>query len=58
MAKVLDCSLQVSEFKFQLHYNIHFRTETLGRGMCLFNPPPAMDYVVSLVFYKDGFGIK
>ncbi len=41
-ANMLDCDIVVSEFKFQLHYYIHFRANTLGKGM---NPLilPAMD---------------
>ena len=30
IAKVLDCSLKVSEFELQLHYYVHFRTNTLS----------------------------
>ena len=30
MAKVLDCSLKVSEFELQLHYYIHFRINNFG----------------------------
>ena len=33
MAKVLDCSLEISEFKLQLCYYIHFLTNTLGKGI-------------------------
>ena len=33
MANVLDCSLEVSRFKFQLNNYIHFWTDTLGKGM-------------------------
>ena len=32
MAKVLDCGLEVSKFKLQLCYYIHFQTNTLGKG--------------------------
>ena len=41
MTKVLDCGLEVNEFKLQLCYYIHFWTNTLGKGM---NPliSPAM----------------
>ena len=28
---VLDCSLEVNKFKFQLHYYIHF--QMFGKGM-------------------------
>ena len=33
MANVLDCGITVSEFKFQPYYHVHFRTNTLGKGM-------------------------
>ena len=36
MAKVLDCSHKISKFKFQLHYYIHFQTNTLRKSfICL-----------------------
>ena len=36
MANVLDCDLFVNEFKLQLRYYVHFRTNTLGKCMNLF----------------------
>ena len=33
MAKLLDCGLDVSEFKHQSYCSIHFWTNTLGKGM-------------------------
>ena len=33
VANVLDCDILVSEFELQLHHNIHFRTNTLEKGM-------------------------
>ena len=33
IVKVLVCRLKVSEFEFQLHYYIHFRTNTLEKAM-------------------------
>ena len=33
MVKVLDCEIVVSEFELQSRYNVHFRTNTLGKGM-------------------------
>ena len=47
MVNVLVCSLEVSEFEPLLSYYIHFRTNTLLKGM---NP--------LLFFYKGSFGIK
>ena len=59
MAKVLDCSLKVREFEYQLHYYVHSQTNTLEKeGM---NPFILwlMDKIESLLFfYKDGFSIK
>ena len=33
VAYVLNSNIIVSEFKLQLHYNVHFWTNTLGKGM-------------------------
>ena len=33
MVKALDYGIVVSEFKLQLRYYIHFRTNTLGKSM-------------------------
>ena len=33
MGKALDCGIVVSEFELQLHYNIHFLANKLGKGM-------------------------
>ena len=33
MVKVLDSGIVVSNFKLQLHDYIHFRTNTVGKGM-------------------------
>ena len=38
MVKVLDCRITISEFKLQLHYYIHFRTNTLRKGMSYLSP--------------------
>ena len=37
MAKVPDCSFEVSEFELQSHYYFHFRTITLEKVMNPFN---------------------
>ena len=55
---VLDWDTQVSEFEPYYRYYIHFRNNTFGKGMNLFNPS-AMGWIVPvLFFYKDNFGIK
>ena len=33
MVKAMDCGIVVCEFVFQSRYYIHFRTNTLGKGM-------------------------
>ena len=33
MIKAMDCRIVVSEFVFQLRYYVHFRANTLGKGM-------------------------
>ena len=33
MVKALDCGIVVSEFELQSQYGMHFRTNTLGKGM-------------------------
>ena len=33
MANVLDCKILISKFKPQLHYYVHFPTNTLGKVM-------------------------
>ena len=33
MVKVLDCGIVVCEFELQSRYYVHFRTNTLGKGM-------------------------
>ena len=50
IVKVLDCRIMVSEFELQSRYYVHFRTNTLGKGM---NPVIllAMGYIVPLLFF-------
>ena len=33
MVKAMDCGIVISEFVFQLCYYVHFRANTLGKGM-------------------------
>ena len=44
MTKVLNCSLEVSEFEIQSRYYVHFRTNTFGKGIEL---PYLSSYVVN-----------
>ena len=58
MVKATDCGIVVSEFILQSRYYVHFRANTLGKGM---NPLilPAMGEIVPLLFFlKNGFCIK
>ena len=57
VANVLDCDIVVSEFKLELRYYVHFRTNIPGKGM---NPFISTSYklTVSQLFYKDCFGIE
>ena len=58
MVKAMDCGIVVREFELQSHFYVHFRTNTLGKGM---NPLilQAMAEIASLLFFLKGdFGIK
>ena len=58
MVKALDSGIVVNEFVLQSRNYVHFRANTLGKGM---NPLilPAMGQIVQLRFFmKNGFGIK
>ena len=58
MVKAMDCGIVVSEFVLQSRYYVHFRANTLGKGM---NPLilPSLGQIVPLLFFSEnGFGIK
>ena len=55
--QVLDSNIVLSEFKLQLCYYVHFRTNTLGE-MHELPYPPTIDQIVSLFFYKNGFSFR
>ena len=40
MVKMLDCSLEVSEFEFQLRYYVDFQPYTFGKDMNSLIPLP------------------
>ena len=50
VVKDMDCGIVVSEFELQSRYYVHFRANTLGKGM---NPLilPAMGKIVALLFF-------
>ena len=58
MVKAMERRIKVSEFELQSRYYVHFRANTLGKGM---NPLLLLtmgQIVPPLFFSKDGFGIK
>ena len=59
IAKVLFCSPDVSKFEQQFRYYIHFRTNTVGKGMNHFNPSPSYRFSSFIdVLLHVGFGIE
>ena len=58
MANVPNCNIEVSEFKLQLQYYIHFRANIFRKDMKSLIPPAMVWIVPFLFFYKDGLGIK
>ena len=42
MVKAMNCGIVVREFVLQSRYYVHFRANTLGKGMNLHILPPAM----------------
>ena len=42
MVKAMSCGIVVREFALQSRYYVHFRANTLGKGMNLLILPPAM----------------
>ena len=54
VVKMLDCSLEVSEFEFQPCYNVHFQTNTFEKGMNIFiSPAPGLNRI-TYVFFLNG----
>ena len=47
----LDCGLEVSELELQSHYYVHFRINTIRKGM---NPLFPL-YVLNMFFYKTDY---
>ena len=58
MVKAMDYGIVVREFEIQSCYYVHFKTNTLRKGM-IFHSLPAMGQIVPLLFFsRDGFNIK
>ena len=58
MVKEMDCRIVISEFELYSRYYVHFRTNTLEKGMNALILPAMGQIVPQLFFSKDGFGIK
>ena len=56
--KVLNGNIVVSEFELKSRYYVHFRTNTLGKGMNTLILQTMGLIVLPLFFFKDGFGFK
>ena len=52
MVKVMDCGIVISEFVLQSHYYVHFRANTLGKGMS-----PLWDSNSSVIIDKCSFDV-
>ena len=57
VAKVPGCDIVVNEFELQSRYIIHFRTNTIGKGINHLISR-AMNIISLLFFDRDSFGIK
>ena len=58
MVKAMDCGIVVCEFILQSCYYVHFRVNTLGKGMNPLILPATGKIVPRLFFQENGFGIK
>ncbi len=58
MVKAMDCEIIETEFELKSRYYVHFRTNTLGKGMNSPILPVMCEIVAPLSFYKDGFVIE
>ena len=58
MVKAMDCGIVVSEFVLQSLYYVHFRANTLGKGMNPLSSQLWVKIVPLLFFEENGFGIK
>ena len=58
VANMLDCTIIVSEFKFQLCNYVHFQTKTCEKHVNSQIDPTMGQILPLLLFYKIEFGIK
>ena len=58
MVQAMDCKIVGSEFELQSLYYVHFRTNTLRKGMNPFIPPNYGFNSTTTAFSKAGFGIR
>ena len=57
MANVLDCDFLINEFELQLYCHVHFWINSFGKSVNLLILL-AMAFIVPLLFYEEGSGIK
>ena len=58
MVKAMDCGIVISEFELQSRYYVHFRKNTLGKGMNTLILPAKVWIIPLLFFKKNSFGIE
>ena len=58
MVKAMDFGIVVCEFKLQSFYYVHFRANTLGKGMKPLILSAMGQIAPLLFFFENGFGIK
>ncbi len=58
IVKAMDGEIVAREFELKSRYYVHFRINTLGKGMNPFIPPVMNKMVLQRLFYKKDFGIK
>ena len=58
MVKTMNCGIVVREFELHLRYYVHFRANTLKKGMDTLILPAMGEIVLLLFFLGNSFGIK
>ena len=58
LVNAIHCRIVVSESELQRRYYVHFRTNTIGKGMIPLIFPAMVLILPHLFFSKHGFGIK
>ena len=58
VANVMDCDIVVSDFDLQSCCYVHFRTNTLGKGMNSLIPNYGLNNTITILLHTYNFGIK